>query len=1042
MWALRGEHGLKAPAAWNISTGSHNIRVGIIDSGIALHDDLNANLDIYSGWNFAENSANWQDTHSHGTRTAGIVGAVGNNGIGTVGVTWNVTLIPMKVSVGNDGPLDYAMILAIREAIELWETPNEIAILTMSISGYGTDAALKSAIISFPGLFVWSAGNHGDNLDTYTNISSYSSLPNLIAVGAIDENGERSIWNSTSSSAYSLSSQHVHVFAPGSNGYTTSLNNAYQAYSGTSMAAPHVAGVAALMLSINPTLSASELKSLLIYNADIHQMYIPAPYGSGEVPINIKKLNAHKAVLGVPWLITQNTTVMNPELLSGRHIIVRNGATLTIQETMIESPEGSITVEGAGSQAIIYSSNHSTNVIGSISVAEGGVFGMLDSQLNIIDGNITVSSDAGFVAVDSSISIFNSPNFANSINNIDISDQATFILSNSTLEISDGIITISDQGSLYVESTYFTMVDTNFIMNDSNNITFSGSIFTTVGACEIMGAITHFTGNPFVDITLSDEFDIDPTGDRLTFFNSLFDMSSETTIKSLHNGGKFDGLFFHSTVAKPLEVIIRGGSISGLHFIRAYNYVFKISDTNISGITQMVLRNGSLFADAMVYEANVYGISVQGSAAQITNKSQIINNGHIGLIFELPSAGISKISDSIIANNQQAGILVRHGFLVLEKNTILDNNGQFGYQSLSLNTGYIIDGTTIKNHDINISAPGNRFPIFNGMSESGYVPLRPHVPDSPTTSFLLQALPPISSIIDVSNLRIPTFNTSHKFDPHINDFEFGNNIIIPDPPFEEALTHLIDEEFLEAKEIFMYIIEEFPDSPQALQSISILPIIFKALEIDYAELLSYFDSLVEEELQLTILQALSLTFMLYEEYESAIYQLDEVINSPEIDTVSQLLAVLDQSLCALLLQNDPNSRAMHDFSHLPSSSSDYRILQEEIFAQIYNFQTEENDLENDTPKIESLTISNYPNPFNPETTIIFSLPNSGNVSLDIFNIRGQKIRTLVNESMNAGHHQVVWNGTDDFSRNVSSGIYFYRINAGGESLTRRMLLLK
>ena len=87
-------------------------------------------------------------------------------------------------------------------------------------------------------------------------------------------------------------------------------------------------------------------------------------------------------------------------------------------------------------------------------------------------------------------------------------------------------------------------------------------------------------------------------------------------------------------------------------------------------------------------------------------------------------------------------------------------------------------------------------------------------------------------------------------------------------------------------------------------------------------------------------------------------------------------------------------------------------------------------------------IGNFPNPFNPETTILFSLEKTGIVIFEVFNIRGQKVKTLINESINAGHHQVIWNGTDDFGRNVSSGTYFYRINAGSESLTRRMLLLK
>ena len=100
------------------------------------------------------------------------------------------------------------------------------------------------------------------------------------------------------------------------------------------------------------------------------------------------------------------------------------------------------------------------------------------------------------------------------------------------------------------------------------------------------------------------------------------------------------------------------------------------------------------------------------------------------------------------------------------------------------------------------------------------------------------------------------------------------------------------------------------------------------------------------------------------------------------------------------------------------------------------------DIDDNILPLKTELIGNFPNPFNPETTILFSLEKTGIVIFEVFNIKGQKIRTLVNESMDAGHHQVLWNGTDDFGRNVSSGIYFYRINAGSESLTKRMLLLK
>jgi len=87
-------------------------------------------------------------------------------------------------------------------------------------------------------------------------------------------------------------------------------------------------------------------------------------------------------------------------------------------------------------------------------------------------------------------------------------------------------------------------------------------------------------------------------------------------------------------------------------------------------------------------------------------------------------------------------------------------------------------------------------------------------------------------------------------------------------------------------------------------------------------------------------------------------------------------------------------------------------------------------------------IGSFPNPFNPSTEIRFEVQGSRFVKIEVYNIRGQVVRTLVNDYFPAGRHSVEWNGTDDRGRTVGSGIYFYRMTAGEFSETRRMLLMK
>ncbi|MCK4654557.1 MAG: T9SS type A sorting domain-containing protein, partial [Candidatus Cloacimonetes bacterium] len=87
-------------------------------------------------------------------------------------------------------------------------------------------------------------------------------------------------------------------------------------------------------------------------------------------------------------------------------------------------------------------------------------------------------------------------------------------------------------------------------------------------------------------------------------------------------------------------------------------------------------------------------------------------------------------------------------------------------------------------------------------------------------------------------------------------------------------------------------------------------------------------------------------------------------------------------------------------------------------------------------------LSNFPNPFNPSTTISFNLKNSSNVKLIVYNVKGQKVKTLINDQYSKGAHSVIWNGKDKNNKPVSSGLYFYKLSSGKETQVKKMLLLK
>lgn len=253
-WGLHGYNGSNVDNAWNYATGSKEIKVGIIDSGIAKHDDLNDN--VTAGWNFISNNDDTNDTYGHGTAVAGIIGATGATENGIVGVNWKVQLVPLKVDfINNEGKCKFDS-SAIVNAI-IWAIDNNIDILNLSGSGTTENIAYKAALNNFTGLFVCSAGNDANNND---NIRYYPSdyaqgqefSNRVISVGAINSNGEIASFSNYGNDT-------VSIFAPGV-GITTTcplnsnvVNGIYDAlgytdnFGGTSAAAPFVTGVAALL---------------------------------------------------------------------------------------------------------------------------------------------------------------------------------------------------------------------------------------------------------------------------------------------------------------------------------------------------------------------------------------------------------------------------------------------------------------------------------------------------------------------------------------------------------------------------------------------------------------------------------------------------------------------------------------------------------------------------------------------------------------------------------------------------------------------------
>jgi subtilisin family serine protease len=298
LWALNntGQTGgtpdadIDAPEAWDLSTGSNAVVVFVVDTGAdynhpdlidnrwvnpgeipgnGLDDDNNGYVDDIYGIDTAYNDSDPMDGDGHGTHVSGTIGARGNNNLGVVGVNWQVTIGQCKfLNDAGSGTtadaiecLQYIRNLKVNQGVPVIATNN-------SWGGGGYSQALYDAIQEHMNqgiLFIAAAGNAGANNDVSPHYPSNYYLPNIIAVAATDHNDALATFTFGASN-YGLRT--VHVGAPGKSILSTTPNNTYSTFSGTSMATPHVTGLAALLKAHNPSRDWIAIRNLIFAGGD------------------------------------------------------------------------------------------------------------------------------------------------------------------------------------------------------------------------------------------------------------------------------------------------------------------------------------------------------------------------------------------------------------------------------------------------------------------------------------------------------------------------------------------------------------------------------------------------------------------------------------------------------------------------------------------------------------------------------------------------------------------------------------------------------
>jgi thermitase len=290
-WALSnsGQRGgkkgadISAPLAWAKTTGSENVVVAVLDTGVDYgHEDLAANMwtrpdtmapyhdselgtiDDLNGFNAIDNASDPMDDNGHGTHCAGIIGAEGENDLGIAGVNWKVQIMPLKFMNASGSGTTKDAIEAISYAIDRKKGGVNVRVISASWGSTQRSRALEAVIkkaYENDILFVAAAGNSSTDNDRRPHYPSNYNVPNVISVAALDRQDQLASFSN-------FGAKTVAIAAPGVDILSTWLGNGYEEKSGTSMATPVVSGVAALVLAENPRMSVDDLRKKLLASTD------------------------------------------------------------------------------------------------------------------------------------------------------------------------------------------------------------------------------------------------------------------------------------------------------------------------------------------------------------------------------------------------------------------------------------------------------------------------------------------------------------------------------------------------------------------------------------------------------------------------------------------------------------------------------------------------------------------------------------------------------------------------------------------------------
>lgn len=948
---------VQAPQAWDYTTGSEEIIIGIVDSGIYFtHEDLKDNIwinegetagfdvenilatgnvtggngqdddgngyvDDVIGYNFygTDNNDSYQDfgTNDHGTHVAGCAGAVGDNGIGVTGSSQNIKLISSRHAPTNQ---DYPYVQDGYSGIT-YCADNGASVINCSWGGPGSGTVPNSVInyaTSAGALVVTAAGN--DDTEHNTSYQDYpSDCTNAICVAATDQNDEK-----TSFSDYGLP---IDISCPGIAIKSTVISGSgYESFQGTSMASPIVAGIAALVLSVHPELDPLALRARLMDTSDYIDIINPDYAGL----LGAGRVNSFQAVMYdiIPSLTIESSHFYEVDG-SGDGDGVPNPGEICNLELMLQNGffSGGFWAEANGVTVTVSST---------------------EPSVNFLDGsNVYTIDNIGL---------------AGSVWNYDTPVKIQIPADSDLQEVE---------------------LNVNITANDTNEFPY------------------------FTDITYPVVFSLNQAG-------FPFELGTSTTSAPVF-----------STLSDSVSVVF--GDVNGNLHALAY------TGEELSGFPVMV--GGNISSAAAIADINNDGAKEIVVTTETGKIVAIDADGSI--IFEYTAGGIFKSNPMIADVNDDGDLEIIAVTFSGNQCVVLNSDGtDFSGFPFSLPNGGTLSSPAIGD----IDSDGNLDIVAVSLSGAVYA----------VSTSSASMLPGWPATIGANSWGGPIItNIDGDEDPEIIAIHSNGNVF--------AFNH-------DASEVFNRTIgSQIKGSAVTadLNNNGSVEIIFTTSAGDLyvvnntgANISGFpinFDTQFESTPILADMDGNGTIDILFGGNNGMLHSIDfdgnETRNFPYSvgSTVNTSAAFGDLDGDGDLEIAVPNQTGMMVLDYkinVPESDIAWACLKRNASRTGNAFDSAIGTTPNETPELVTNLDSNYPNPFNPTTNISFSLKNDEVVSLQVFNVKGQLVKTLVNEKMVKGNHKAIWNGKDNSGKAASSGIYFYKLETDSFNSVKKMVMMK